>query len=367
MTDDGSSSPPAGPSEPRSELVLRLRARAAELRATTPEPEPELEAETEPIETPDEAPGEDDETFSGPTHGVFDDPADSELLRRWADEDHIEAVSPRRNWTPLVVVLFLAAIAALVFVAFRSVGGGSDEDAPSTRGGDDAEASSVLDADAPTLDDLTADVTIPPGPAEGLTVADKGVTVVEDRFDPAKREGTFAVILHNPHAGWLAQSVQVGVSFLDDQGATVGSDTAFVEVVLPGQTVAVASHFFDAPTAPVVDLAVTVDVARWRETEPFEGTFITSDAATEEAEFSGLRTSFLLRSTFDRALSDVGITVVYRGVFGQIVGGYDTFVDLLEPEVETPVDIALLANIPLEAVTATELYPYAGFGFVPDG
>lgn len=306
------------------------------------------------------------EPFAAGTIGEVDDPSDSALLRRWEDEDQLETLHPHRNWSPVVAAGGLVAAAALVALAFAAVLGGGGGDASAIGGRASEREASVLDRRAPTLDELTAEVTIPPGPAEGLAVADKGVTIVEDRFDPARREGTFAVVLDNPHQGWIAQGVQVDVQFLDAQGAVVGGDNAFVELVLPGQRVAVAALFFDAPTVPVVDLSVVVDVARWRETEPVEGGFDVRDVVTEEAEFSGVRTRFVLTSRFGRAVEDVAVTVVYRGVFGQIVGGSDTFVDRLDPGADTPVEVSLLANIPLEQVTATEVYPTAGFGFVPD-
>lgn len=265
------------------------------------------------------------------------------------------------------MVVALVALVAVVALAFRAAvaGPGPDDDDGVPRG-DDAGGASVLDQEAPSLDELTAEITVPPGPETGLSVADQGITVVEDRFDPAKREGTFAVIIDNPHPDWLAQGVQVDVQFLDETRSPVGGDSGFVEVVLPGQRVAVASLFFDAPTVPVVDVAVTLDVARWRETGSVDGGFTTSEVTTEEAEFSGIRTSFVLRSSFDDALTDVGVTAVYRDAQGRIVGGSDTFIDLLEPDLDTPAQITLLANVTLDEVVATELYPAASFGFVPD-
>ncbi len=334
-----------------SELIRLLRERAAQL---PDEPDPADDAD----------PFDDFDGWDGLSPTV--DPSSRDLLSQWADEEHIETESPARHWTPLVVAAVILVVVALLAVGVRFVlDAGGDDDAAGTRG-DDVEAPSVTDADPPTLDDLTADVTVPPGPAEGLTVADKGVTIVEDRFDAERREGTFAVIIDNPHADWLAQGVQVDVRMLDESGTEVGSDAAFLEIVLPGQQVAVGALFFDAPAVPVVELAVTLDVARWRETGPFDGDFTIGEIVTEEAEFSGVRTAFTLRSDFADPLIDTGVTAVYRGPDGQIVGGSDTFLDLLEPGVATPVEISLLANIPIDQISATEIYPAAGFGFVPD-
>ena len=333
------------------ERAAELRRRAERLRA-----EP---LRADPLPEP--------EDFAAGRIGGVDDPDDSDLLRRWAEEDHLEAGSPHRNWSPVIAVVVvlavLAAIAGAFVVVLGSDDGGATDAGP---GGETADGPSVLDDEPPSLDELTADVTVPPGPEVGLSVADKGVTIVEDRFDPARREGTFAVILENPHPDWMAQGVQVDVQFLDPAGTAVGGDSAFVELVLPSQRVAVAALFFDAPTVPVADMSVAVDVARWRETGPVEGGFTTTDVTTEEAEFSGVRTTFTLRSTFPEPLTDVGATVVYRGALGQIVGGSDTFLDRVDPEVDTPVEVALLANIALDQVTATEVYPSASFGFVAD-
>jgi hypothetical protein len=224
----------------------------------------------------------------------------------------------------------------------------------------------VLDAEAPSLEDLTADVTLPPGPEQGLEVAAQGITVVPDRFDASRREGTFAVVLANPHERWLAQGVQVTVTFVDEGGNALGTDDGFLEVVLPAQRVAVASLFFNAPTVPVARMDVAVDVARWRETGPFEGSFTVADVVTGEAEFSGVRTTFTITSGFAEPLTDVGVTAVYRAADGRIIGGYDTFVERLDPGVPTPAEVALLANVDPADVATTELYPTAAFGSVPD-
>lgn len=303
----------------------------------------------------------------GEPGGFGDDPELDALLDRWTDVDHHETAEPKRDWSALFPLVIVVAVVGLAAAGFQLITSGDRDPATDDTPIDGRDqAASVLDEEPPSLDDLISDVTLPPGPETGLVVGEHGTTIVEDRFDPARREGTFAVIIENPHADWLAQGVQVDVTFLDPSGTPIGTDDAFVEIVLPGQRVAVASLFFDAPTVPVADIAVSLDVARWRETEPFEGEFTTTDVTTSEAEFSGVRTTFTLTSSFAEPLTDVGVTAVYRAADGRIVGGYDTFVDLLEPGVDTPVEITLLANIDPAEIVTTEVFPYAGFGFVPD-
>jgi hypothetical protein len=410
---------------PSDETIARLRSRAEQLQASRqirrqleaeaevqaevqaePEPEPEPEPVTEPTaqeldvagkaaadvqsfddlgSTDTDHDGED--PFAGilapgaPLSGAEDlvggadpfartgvDPETERLMDRWADEEGDESVAPRRNWTPLVALVVVVAVVGLAFLGARALISGSADDGTASGGlpGLDDDRGSVLDTDAPSLEDLTTDVTLPPGPDAGLQVADQGITVVPDRFDESKREGTFAILVQNPHDDWLAQGVQVSVTFLDEAGAPLGGDDGFVEVVLPGQSVAVASLFFDAPTVPVAGLDVQVEVARWRETGPMAGGFSITEVQTNEAEFSGVRTTFQIQSDFDEALTDVGITAVYRAADGRIIGGYDTFVERLDPGVPTPAEIDLLANVDPAEIASTELYPTAAFGSVPD-
>ena len=372
---------------PSDETIARLRSRAEQLQAARRLREQD-EDEAEPDAGVPVVEDEDDEdpfasmlSAGAPLAGAEDlvggadpltehggDPDAERLLDRWAEEERDEAVEPKRNWSPLIAVVVVLAVAALAFAGARALITGSADDDTASGGLVDTtdDGSSVLDEDTPSLEDLTSDVTLPPGPDAGLQVADQGITIVPDRFDESRREGTLAVIVENPHDDWLAQGVQVSATFLDEGGQPLGADDGFVEVVLPGQSVAVASLFFDAPTVPVAGLDVQVEVARWRETGPVTGGFSITEVQTNEAEFSGVRTTFLIQSDFDEPLTDVGVTAVYRAADGRIIGGYDTFVDRLDPGVATPAEIDLLANVDPAQIASTELYPTAAFGSVPD-
>jgi hypothetical protein len=352
---------PGDPDAPSAETVERLRRRAEQLRATR-----ELRGEDVA-----EDPADDDlpEGVDGDPFGdVATDPQTAALLDKWTEDSPDESAAPKRNWSPVVALFVIVGIVALVAgVSTALISGSADDDTGSGgSSGTDDDLASVLDRDAPSLEELTSDVTLPPGPAEGLQVAGQGLTVVPDRFDPNRREGTFAVVIANPHERWLAQGVQVTVTFVDEAGTALGTDNGFIEVVLPGQQVAVASLVFEAPTVPVARMDVGVEVARWRETGPFEGAFAITDVQTNEAEFSGVRTTFTITSGFDEPLADVGITAVYRAADGRIIGGYDTFVERLDPGVPTPAEVDLLANVDPAEIATTELYPTAAFGSLPE-
>lgn len=287
------------------------------------------------------------------------DPDDSDLLRRWAEEDHLETDPPRRNW-PLIIVAgtvvgLVALIVGVVVVA------GSDDGSPHPVPQDEAAPQEKPVAEAPPPVE-----TVPPGPETGLAVVDQGFTVVEDRFDDDERVGTFAAVIHNPHPEWLAGGVQVDVRFFDAAGAMVSAQSGFIEAILPDQRAAVAALFFDAP-AGVTDMTVTSHVARWSETGPVGGSFEIRDPVTEAAGAGGVRTRLLLRSTYADELADVEVTAVYRDELGGIIGGSDASVGTLPPGVDAPVEITLPVDIPFDAVAFTELYPAASFEALTGG
>ena len=276
---------------------------------------------------------------------------------RWGNIDF-----PRPPWTALA----LLAVGVLAVILAAAIGVPrllDDEDAGGDRRAPDAGPIDPSQAEPPSLDELTSDVTLP-APEEGLDIADTGVTTVEDRFDDARREGTFAVVLANPHDDWLAQGVEVSVDLVAADGTVVDTRNGFIDVVLPGQRAAFAGLLLDLPEA-VDRLDVDVAVARWRQTGEIVGAFVTTDVVTEAAEFTGVVTTLMLRSTFAEALSDVGVTTVYRDADGAVLGGYETFVDRVDPDVDIPVEVKLLANIAAEDVATTDVHVTAAFGFVP--
>ena len=258
MSADG---PTDGPSP--SELASRLRRRAEQLRPSPRSPKNPKNPKNPRNTCP--PPGR---------SAASTTPSTPSCCACWAEEEQLETLHPRRNWSP----------------AHRRGGRGSPccwpSSSPSAFALSDARRTTAPDAGAgaaraparcstsprPSLDDLTAEVTIPPGPDIGLSVADKGVTIVEDRFDPGRREGTFAAIIDNPNPDWLAQGVQVDVQFLDEAGAA-GRRRQRVRRARPARPAGGGRARCSSmpPPCPSPTLTVTVDVARWRETEPLDG------------------------------------------------------------------------------------------------
>lgn len=281
--------------------------------------------------------------------------------------DHLSAEEPAQDRGWIVLAGVVAAVVVVVAVVARLLGGGgggtdSGPDAPPEAVfGGDVDTRSVLEEEPPSLDELTADITVPPGPEQGLLLADRGVTVVEDRFEPRRREITYAAVLDNDHPDWIAHGVQVTADFVDEGGAVVASDSAFLSIVLPDAEVAVAGLVFVDPgdgtrADEVVDVTVIVDVAYWEQVQPVEGGFTFTEVETGAADYSGVRTTFLIENRYDTTLRDVAVTAVYRDEEGRILGGYDTFLDRLRAGEQVEASVDLLVNIDPEDIATTELF-----------
>ena len=87
------------------------------------------------------------------------------------------------------------------------------------------------------------------------------------------------------------------------------------------------------------------------------------DEVQEEYDFDGVLPLYM----FAWSLAGLGMDRSDPEFVTTCRMAYDTFVERLDPGVPTPAEHALLATIDPASIGATELYPTAAFGSVPDG
>jgi hypothetical protein len=160
-------------------------------------------------------------------------------------------------------------------------------------------------------------------PHKDLVVGDYGFSV--DNGD-----ASFAVLLSNPNAEtWVAQSVDVQVTFFDDSGP-LATETEYASYVLPGQTTAVVGESFDAghPTRMEVRLG-SVD---WHDVDYHTGHFEITNVSTKKGQFGDWTTKGTITSTFDERQENIEVFAVYRNSAGEVIGGDFTFLDFVDPD-----------------------------------
>lgn len=275
----------------------------------------------------------------------------------WQSFD-VPSISWRRVALVGVIVVGLGiTVARLLF----AVGDEDSDDARSTSPTDEA-GHVVTDPSVllPQIDDLIDGAELPAGPPGGLAIGDQGNTVVADRFDATKHEGTFAAIILNPHQGWQAESVEVRSDLVAEDGTVIDTSTALLDVVRPGQTVAVAGLIVDVGDRSSATLSSTVRVARWREVAAAAGAIEVADVETRAAPLTGITTTMTARSTFDQPAENIVVVAVYRRSDGSIIGGFDAVVDRIDPGQQVDVSIDLPTNIDAAEIASTEVYTTGG-------
>lgn len=197
-----------------------------------------------------------------------------------------------------------------------------------------------------TEEEDTQDADVESEPAEAVEaeperadveIADSGFSTYT-AYDDSTR-ASWAVVLTNPNSDhWLAASIDVTVTMLDDAGAVLASESDSLAVLLPGQSGAVTGSPFE-DLEGLADIRVQARVRNWERQEGPFGSFDTSGVSVREAQFGGWTVTGEVASTFTDDFDDVYGVAVFRDVDDAIVGGAFTFIDFVPGEGDTSFQI----------------------------
>lgn len=188
----------------------------------------------------------------------------------------------------------------------------------------------------------------PPTPTAEL----EKVVLADFGFGQDERELGFAFYVENPNPGFAIEDSQYQVAAFDAAGVVVSTESGFIELLLPGQTLGVASTMF-------VDEGVTVDSI---EVQLLGGdpvaaedipTFTVDSVRYYPSEFFS-RASGTITSPYDRDLEDLRVSAVAFNETGEIIGGGFTFLNFIPAGGITGVEVQLVSG---GEVATVELYP----------
>lgn len=194
----------------------------------------------------------------------------------------------------------------------------------------------------------------------GEQAADRlDIEVVESGFstfvayDDSTR-ASWAAIVSNPNGSpWLATSIDLTVTMLDDQGSVLASESDSLAVLLPGQSGAVTGTTLDDVDG-LTDLRVQARVRDWERAPGPYGSFETSDITVRQDDFGGWSVTGQVASTFTEDFEDVYGVAVFRDAEDRIVGGAFTFIDFVPGGGDTSFQIDSFDDI--EQVASSEVY-----------
>lgn len=199
---------------------------------------------------------------------------------------------------------------------------------------------------------------------ETLPVVDSGVTIFTDPLDEAQNLGGYGVVVRNPDDERMATGVSVTTTFIEEAGETVLHDTARLNAVMPGDTMAVGRTLLEPLEGPLTT-EVEVTVAAWLEPATSEGGFEVVETETAPEPGGGSVTTFTVRSTWPRDETGIDVTAVYRDAEGSLLAAESALIEELAAGGEVEGTIQLLAPIP--GVASTEVLVGRGFRAQTDG
>jgi hypothetical protein len=241
----------------------------------------------------------------------------------------------------LVALVAVLLIGGGVFAATR--GGGSDVAADGRS--DSSDQSKAKTKPKATNTDTATDATKAPsgseatgsasskGPASDSASTQGDVQIVDEggsQFtdDSGKPNGSWAAILINKGTK-PAELIEIDVSLLNSAGTVLGTKTTFVSVLAPGAQTAVIGDMFDVP-AGVSKLQLRVAASDFPSGKAVpKGDLTAAGVNTNPGDFGGLKVTGTLNSTFAQDLKDVETVAVFFDKSNTIIGGAETFVNLV--------------------------------------
>lgn len=258
-----------------------------------------------------------------------------------------------RNWRRIGLIV-LGAVIVLAVIGYLAGGGDPVADTPTAS---DETPRPTPTATARPSARQTARPTATPLARADLVLADSGFTA----FGAGDDYGSYAVIVENPNEEWVAQRVDIQVTFYDAAGVILGVENEFLFAILPGGRGALGRTAFDAGTATRMEVNIQQPgEANWIKVEPAStGGYTFENVNTSRDEFGGHTTTGVIRSSFEADQENVEVVAVYRNSAGAIVGGDFTFVDLVPGEGQSTFEVNTFVTF--GDLAQTEMYADLGF------
>lgn len=171
-------------------------------------------------------------------------------------------------------------------------------------------------------------------------------------FGQDGRDLGFAFLVENPNAGFAIERSQYQVAAYDDTGTVLETDSGYIELILPSQTLGVAGTMW-------LDEGVTISRV---EVQHRQGDAVATDPVPSfevessfyyAGEYSDAATG-IVSSPYNLDLTDIRVSAVVYNEEGKIVGGGFTYLNFLLANSSTGVEVGITSS---GGVATVELYP----------
>ena len=206
---------------------------------------------------------------------------------------------------------------------------------------------------APTATAMPAPRATPtPAPTATPTPKPEAIQLVAQGFGQDDRDLGFAFLVENPNVGFAIERSQYQVAAYDDAGTVLKTDSGYIKLIVPSQTLGVAGTMW-------LDEGVTVSKV---EVQLRQGDTVASDPIPSfevestiyyAGEYSDDATG-IISSPYNRDLTNIRVSAVVYNEGGEIVGGGFTYLNFILANSSAGVDVRITNS---GNVATVELYP----------
>lgn len=195
--------------------------------------------------------------------------------------------------------------------------------------------------------------------------APENLNVVESGWsEEADGMISYAVIVENPNAAWMANYANVTVSGKDENGAVLFSNQESLPYLFPGGKQAICSGAnVDAAALSRIEVTASVSERNWTQetvqAADADAVLQVTNLNEIAGEYGDYSFTGELVSNMKEAANSVHVSIVIRDASGSIVRGCDTYVNDVMPGSTTPFQAYAFGDMPEHAsYEAYAVYAY---------
>jgi len=172
-------------------------------------------------------------------------------------------------------------------------------------------------------------------------------------FGQSGRDVGFGFLVENPNAGHAVENTQYQVSAFSSDGAVIGTEEGYIEVILPDQSLGVGGDIFVLSDDIVHSVDVKIKSGEYVVSEPV-APFGSENVSYKVGSFSPEVTGFVL-SPYSKDITYVRVSALAYNDSGEIVGGGFTYLDFAPANDRAAVVVSVAVS---ETPSNVELYAF---------
>lgn len=192
----------------------------------------------------------------------------------------------------------------------------------------------------------------PTEPPPTPTPEPEPIVVIAQGFGQDGRSVGYSFIVENPNAGLAFEDSQYQIAAFDESGAIVDTDSGFITLLLPEQTLGVGNSLFVDEGVVVSSIEIQLNAGDPQVTDPIPN--FTVDRPTYHASDFFSDVTGIIQSPYNRDFSDLRVSAVVYNEADEIIGGGFTFVNFVLANNSTGVNVSVTSA---GEVARAELYP----------